>query len=218
MKLFDLIDETTTHDNILSHVQSIFDLILNQNKWINEFYRHPLGFFYCRLAERKDRQIRLHIWEKDYQIKDDLFIHDHYYDLYSWVLCGKILDFSYKVSPLKKSGIYSKFVSGYVDSENNRMLKRTDEFQQVKKIAERTILKGDKYSIPKGSYHSNKIFFDSSEVTVTLVFTNNHKENHSPNVIGLYENEIYLEDIPIPIPNEKILSLIKVCVSEIFES
>lgn len=215
--LFELIDQSKTHEQILSCVKNIFDEILNEKKWTTEFFLHPLGFYYCRLGERTTNQLRLHIWKSDYKVKEDLFIHDHYYDLCSWVLCGKILDYSYSVLPGNKKSMYTKFVSGYIENENRRVLRRTDKFKSVEKNGERTILKGQKYSILKESYHSNIVLFDESEITATLVFTYNHKDNHAPNVIGLYTDKDYMEDDPISISEIEIKQLIEIAKKEIFK-
>lgn len=218
LNLFDLINQHKPHDEILSLIKTIFEQILYKDSWTNEFYLHPLGFYYCRLAENPKNQIRLHIWIPGYPMKQDLFIHDHYYDLCSWILCGKILDSSYEVLPSKNKSSYTKFTSGYIDNENNRILYRTEEFQTVKKIKEKTLIKGQKYFIPKEQYHSNQVFFDESEITATLVFTYNHKENHSPNVIGLSTNEYHLEDRPKPISISEIKKIIKICKAEVFKT
>lgn len=215
LDLFDFIDQNKNHEDIISCIENIFEEIL-QGEWDNKFYLHPLGFYYCRVAERQGNQIRLHIWEANYSMKKDLFIHDHYYDLCSWILIGKILDYTYSVLPTKEKSTYTKFISGYIDNENNRNLNRTDEFQNVEKIAERILKKEQKYFIPKETYHSNKVLFDESQITATLVYTFNHNENHSPNVIGLSANENYLEDKPIPISENKIKRLIEIAKKEIF--
>ena len=61
------------------------------------------------------------------------------------------------------------------------------------------------------------ILFDESEITATLVFTYNHKDNHAPNVIGLNIGRSYLEDDPKSIPEIDIKHLIKMAKMEIFK-
>lgn len=208
-ELVNLINQNKSITDILPSVSDIFNLIINQKKWVSEFYLHPLGFYYCRLFDNGENQIRLHIWEPGYPVKKDLFIHDHYYDLCSWVLCGKILDFSYSVEKTIEISEFTKFTSSYINGNDIRTLNRTDEYQKVNRSLERLLVKGEKYIIPKGTFHSNKIFFDISELTVTLVYTFNNNADHSPNVIGFSKNEIYLENNPEKITSLKVQTLIE---------
>lgn len=215
--LLENINENSSFSEIFPCLENIFSEIINGNMWTKEFFLHPLGFYYCRLFENKENQIRLHIWEPNYPIKEDLFIHDHYYNLCSWILCGKILDWSYDVFPSNEESKFTKYVSGYIDNENNRVLKRTDEFQNVLKSSSRTLLRGDKYFISKESYHSNEILFNDSQITATLVFTYDHNNSHSPNVIGSNKNEYYLEDNPTPISESDVKILINKTKTEMYK-
>lgn len=217
LDLFNVINQNKSYEDVINCVKNIFEEIL-RDRWDSKFYLHPLGFYYCRIAERQGNQIRLHIWEANYSMKKDLFIHDHYYDLCSWILVGKILDYTYSVLPAKGQSAYTKFISDYINNENNRTLNRTDEFQNIEQKGERILRKGEKYFINKETYHSNKVLFDESQITATLVYTFNHSENHSPKVIGLSVNEYYLEDNPLPISENKIKEIIEIVKKEIFSN
>jgi hypothetical protein len=202
------IGQNKTIDEVLNIVQNVFDLIVNQDKWINDFYLHPLGFYYCRLLYNEEHQVRLHIWEPNYKVKEDLFIHDHFYDLCSWVLCGKIADYTYEVIPTNEKTDYCMFTSSYLTDKNVRILTKTDNFLYIKMKEKRIIKKNEKYIIQRDTFHSNKILFDQSDLTTTFVFTFNHKDNHSPNVVGLSKNNVYLESDPMRISPDKVKELI----------
>ncbi len=202
------IDQNKTVDEVLNIAKDIFDLILTQDKWTNDFFLHPLGFHYCRLFYNEQHQVRLHIWEPNYPVKKDLFIHDHFYDLCSWVLCGEIVDYTYEVDPTNEKTDYCMFTSSYRTDKNVRTLAKTDNFLSVKIKEERIIKKNEKYIIPRDTFHSNRILFEQSDLTTTFVFTFNHKDNHSPNVVGLSKNEVYFESDPMRISPDKVKELI----------
>lgn len=214
-KIIAELNQHKTIGEILPIVKNIFNLILDNGEWTNEFFLHPLGFYYCRLLTNAENQVRIHIWEPDYPKKLDLFIHDHFYELCSWVLCGKILDYSYSVEPAEGESEHTMFVSSYQKDKNVRTLTKTNDFRVVKRIAERIIQKGQKYIIPKGTFHSNEILFEEADLTVTFVFTYDHNANQSPNVIGLSKNDVYYETDPINIPANKVKNLISSAVKNI---
>ena len=207
--LLNRVDQSKTIDEVLSLTKDIFDSILNRGKWTSDFFIHPLGFHYCRLFYSDEHQIRLHIWEPNYQVKKDLYIHDHFYDLCSWVLCGKIKDYTYDVKPTNEKSDYCMFSSSYRTDKNVRTLAKSDNFLSVKIKEERIIKTNEKYIIPKDTFHSNEILFDENDLTTTFVYTFNHKDNHSPNVVGLSKNEIYAESDPVRITSEKVIELIR---------
>lgn len=202
------IDQNNKIDDVLNLVDEIFDSILNHEMWINDFFIHPLGFYYCRLYFSDEHQIRLHIWEPNYNIKKDLYIHDHFYDLCSWVLCGKIHDYTYDIKQTTEKSDYCMFTSSYKIDKNVRVLEKTENYLLVKIINERIIQTNEKYLITKDTFHSNKILFEESDLTATFVYTFNHKDNHTPNVVGFIMNEIYDENDPVRISPKKVKELI----------
>jgi hypothetical protein len=165
-------------------VKKIFRSMLLEGQWKDEFYLHPLGFYYCRLFSGPSEQIRLHIWQQGYIKKDDLFIHDHYYDLCSWVLCGAIRDFAYSVTPSAVPTEHVLYKSGYGADPNIRTIEATSEYRSVAIKKERLLVAPKKYFISRDTFHSNEIKFDQAELTVTLVYGFNYKEEHRPNIIG----------------------------------
>lgn len=211
--IFDSIDQNNDIDKIRSTVKTIFYMILEEDKWLENFFLHPLGFYYCRLHHDDYNQFRLHIWEPGYPIKEDLYIHDHFYDLCSWVLCGKIEDYTYSVEPSENISEYALFTSSYLADKNLRTLTKTDQHMNVKLVSTRIIESGEKYFIPRETFHSNKILFGSSTITATFVYTFNHKKNNAPNVIGSAHNEVYRESDPVKAAPEKVKELIQAVIS-----
>jgi hypothetical protein len=214
--LFQNIDQNTRIEDIKLIVKKVFQAIIEEGCWLNEFFLHPLGFYYSRLYYNDSNQIRLHIWEPGYPVKEDLFIHDHFYDLCSWVLCGEIVDYIYSVEPSEEPTAHTLFTSSYLANKNVRTLTRTNNYQKVKLIRERRINKNEKYYIPKGTFHSNKILFRESNITATIVFTLNHNKDNSPNVIGLSSNQFYSENDPIKIEPNKVKNIINAAIVNIW--
>lgn len=208
------INETKSFSEILPFALEVFDKIL-KNADNYSFYLHPLGFHYSRIFHSDETQIRIHVWQKDYNKKRDLYIHDHYYDLRSWVLLGKIEDFEYSVKQSKNPEKHSKFVASYEGNEDNRTIERTDQFLIVKKIKSRIISAGEKYFVAREKYHSNNILFDDSGLTVTIVLAFNYKENHEPNVVGLSKSKKYTLDYPKLISNDDLQKIISKIIEEI---
>ncbi|KIC00762.1 hypothetical protein OA88_17745 [Flavobacterium sp. JRM] len=191
--------ENSTFQEILNIVKPIIEEYIQSNNSNLIFYKHPLGFYYARLYESDKVQIRLHIWQKNFTLKEDLYIHDHYYDLNSWILSGKIVDYIYEISDSKSKGEYVKYVGSYNKNENNRVLKKTNEYYNILNISERYLNRGDKYSIKKNQFHSNKITFEDYTITSTLVYTHNPNLLHSPTVLGKTQMEQIIEDKPLVI-------------------
>lgn len=206
--LLNQVNQYKTITEILDVANGVFNLIVTQGEWTSDFFLHPLGFHYCRLYHDENHQVRLHIWEKNYPVKEDLYIHDHFYDLCSWVLCGEIMDYSYEVKAINEKSDYCMFISSYLSDKNVRTIKKTETFLSVKKNEGRIIKKNQKYTIERETFHSNQILFGESDLTVTIVYTFNHKKNNSPHVVGLHTNDGYYEGSPNRISSDKVKALI----------
>ena len=183
-EIFKGLDEYAGITDAKDIVKNVFRSILLEEQWHEEFYLHPLGFYYCRLFLSSSEQVRLHIWAPDYIKKQDLFIHDHYYDLCSWVLCGTIRDYAYSVKPSNVPTQHIVYTSGYHADQNIRTIAPTSEYKLVSVEAERLIVAPKKYFISRETFHANEVLFDQAELAVTLVYAYNYKAEHRPNIIG----------------------------------
>ena len=161
-----------------------------------KFYLHPLGFIYSRLYSSENEQLRIHIWLKNYKRKEDFYIHDHYYDLSSWILLGDIKDLLYDITVKNSNGEFIIYEGSYNENENYRYLKPSNSFCNILKIEERYFTKGDKYFIEKSKYHSNEIIFKNSDYACTLVLTQNPNKIHSPKVLSKIKQGEIIEESP----------------------
>lgn len=190
------ITSKSTYEEVRDFVLSFFiDFLINEN-YEKKFHLHPLGFYYSRIFNSENEQLRIHIWNKNYKQKDDLYIHDHYYDLNSWILLGKIKDTLYDVSIKENCGELILYQGSYNDDENYRYLNPSNLFCNILNKEERIFSKGESYFIKKNQYHSNEIIFENSEYTCTLVLTQNPNIIHSPNVLGKLKQDKIIEEVP----------------------
>lgn len=174
-----------------------------------DFFLHPLGFHYCRLIDTQKNQLRLHFWEADYHAKDDLYIHDHFYDFCSWILNGTIVNYEYQITPSSGESKYTLFKSKYLANRDERTVERTDLFQNVDLIRTSHLFKGSQYFIKRNTFHSNKVLVSLNDIAVTCVYTFNHNEDNAPTIIGYSSNSRYEESKPIPIDLGQIKDICK---------
>jgi len=191
-----IITDISSYQEVRDFVVSFINEYSEIENTNTKFYLHPLGFIYSRLFNLNDKQIRLHIWHKSYKTKKDLYIHDHYYDLNSWILCGKIKDYLYEISKSTNKGEFILYEGSYEDNENYRYLRPSKFYCDIINTEERIFSKSDSYYINKGKYHSNEIIFEDSDYTCTLVITQNPNSVHSPNVLGRLKQDKIIEEKP----------------------
>lgn len=192
--------KTITSNSTYEEVKYFLNFFFNEYlvKEINDikFYLHPLGFIYSRIYSSENEQLRIHIWPKNYKRKEDFYIHDHYYDLSSWILLGEIKDLLYDISVKKNNGEFIIYEGSYNGNENYRYLKPSSSFCNILNIEERYFTKGDKYFIEKSKYHSNEIIFKNSDYACTLVLTQNPNKIHSPKVLSKIKQSEIIEETP----------------------
>lgn len=128
------------------------------------FIWHPLGFILCKLSEEGERKIRLHIWpnNNDRMQKPAWLIHDHLFNLKSWVIAGKIENTEYSVtegSPNYRvyNAIYEKDAS--VLYRTNRQIFITEKIKHI-------VSSGEEYSVPSGVLHQSVSVSETTSVTV----------------------------------------------------
>ncbi|WP_291064260.1 hypothetical protein [Empedobacter sp. UBA3239] len=190
------ISANSTYTEVKHFITSFFNEYLKIEMQDVKFYLHPLGFIYSRLYSSENEQLRIHIWLKDYKKKNDFYIHDHYYDLNSWILLGEIKDLLYDISEKENSGEFIIYEGSYNENENYRYLKPSNLFCDILKTEERYFTKGDKYFIQKRKYHSNEIMFNDSDYACTLVLTQNPNKIHSPKVLSKIKKSEIIEETP----------------------
>lgn len=130
---------------------------------------HPLGFYYQTLFEfDNNEKFRIHIWSNNTKRIEPLMdIHNHYYNVISYVVTGHLFNTLYKSSEL--SPYTHTLYSGSYDKNGKRILKKTNKNYNLKKVAKNKINSGQLYIIDKSEIHRGEV--PDSEFTITIVYT-----------------------------------------------
>ena len=158
---------------------SAFDAIqLGRDKGA-KFVWHPLGFILCNLFEEGERKIRLHIWpnNNDRMQKPAWLIHDHLFNLKSWVIAGKIENTAYLVT--KGSPNCRIYNARY--EKGSSVLYRTDRKICIAEDVKSLLSAGEQYNVPSGVLHQS---VSVSEMTSVTVCETIDQPNVSPIIAG----------------------------------
>ncbi|MEL0651529.1 hypothetical protein V6246_08855 [Algibacter sp. TI.3.09] len=150
---------------------------------INEIVllKHPLGFYYSELYKYSDdAKIRIHIWPDNREsIQDKLNIHNHYYNITSYVYMGNIKNILF--NSFNEEPYTHALYEGTYEEKNTRILNRTDSKFNLNIISEEVIEQGNIYEIKKSEIHIGKV--EKQTFTITLIFTEN-PNNSNPKIYG----------------------------------
>ncbi|MBV1883883.1 MAG: hypothetical protein KUG82_19745 [Pseudomonadales bacterium] len=139
----------------------IVQLAINVGK---DFTWHPLGFVMCKLSQENEKNIRLHIWpnSSEHVQEPQWLIHDHMFDLKSWVLSGKIENIEYEIA--SDFPIYSIYQASY--EQDKSILHRTEQDLSIKVKNKSVVSSGQIYEIASGILHQSISLSNSTAVTV----------------------------------------------------
>ncbi|USH04374.1 hypothetical protein K6Q96_21800 [Grimontia kaedaensis] len=143
------------------------------------FTWHPLGFMMATLLDEGREKIRLHLWTNtfDKAQKPTWLIHDHKFDLTSWVLSGSIKNIEYKDLALPET--HQLYSVSY--SSTGSVLTKLDKVYSLAVDKTQEVNEGEAYRISAGTFHQSLSL--SSKTTVTICHTTD-KKNTPPLVIG----------------------------------
>jgi len=144
-----------------------------------KFIWHPLGFIFCKLSEEGERKIRLHIWPNhhDRMQKPTWLIHDHLFDLKSWVIAGKIENTEYSVT----EGTPNYRVYNAIYEKDSSVLCRTDKQIFITEHIKYQVSADEKYRVPSGVLHQSVSVSETISVTVCETID---QPNISPRIAG----------------------------------
>jgi hypothetical protein len=143
---------------------SAFDVIqLGRDKGAS-FIWHPLGFIFCELSKERERKIRLHIWpnNNDRMQKPAWLIHDHLFNLKSWVVAGRIENIEYSVE--EGTPNYRVYYARY--EGDSSVLYRTDKEIFITENIRYLVSAGEGYSVLSGVLHQSVSVSETTSVTV----------------------------------------------------
>jgi hypothetical protein len=143
------------------------------------FVWHPLGFLMCKLSQEEGRNIRLHIWpDNNDKVQEPAWlIHDHLFELKSWVLAGSIENIEYEVVPGKSN--YSIYHASY--EHNRSILNRTEKTVNIIERNRFVVDAGDVYQVATGVLHQSVSLYSGTAVTVCETID---KHENQPAIVG----------------------------------
>ena len=173
------------YQNCLDSEVANFIALLKYSDLLNKTLRfHQLGFMYSKIHKFQNNDtLRVHIWSKEtYMQKPLMDIHNHYYNVNSYVYQGCIVNKLYGMSDLDSdSDATHSIYSGSYQSNDKRVLTRTDSKKKLWVEKEIKICQGSLYEISKSDIHSGSTCSDA--FTLTVVYTEN-EGNPNPLVFG----------------------------------
>lgn len=162
------------------------------------FLKHPLGFIVCNLLSNDSLKARLHLWPKIIgDSQETLQIHDHTFNLKSWVLHGSIENIEYVKSELgSKFAVYSTSYSG-----NKSIIKKTEEIVMLIELGSSIYKAGSCYKVNAGEFHASSR--KGKTVAATVLITEDVNKSVSLvagplNAADLYEyvrDEVSIEEL-----------------------
>ena len=141
---------------------------------------HPLGFLFCRLHQFSNNEtIRIHIWSDKENIQKQIIdIHNHFYNIMSYIIVGSVSNTLYKAS-VNEPYTHSTYIGSYQNNEK-RILSKNDECYKLEELETHIINEGELYKIVKSEVHRGGSIDNFS---ISLVYTED-PGNPSPLVFG----------------------------------
>ena len=169
-----------------------------------KFVWHPLGFIMCKLSDEGTRKIRLHIWPGNKRkIQNPAWlIHDHLFDLKSWVLVGKIQNQEFE--PLYSEPSKRIYFASYKGEKS--VLERSDKTVSLVERKVEIIRAGQIYGISAGVFHKSSTVNDCTAITVCETID---KLNRKPMVIGENDGKEMYTYTRSMVTKEDLLNFIK---------
>lgn len=142
---------------------------------------HPLGFLFCRLHHfQNDETIRIHIWSDRENVQKPLMdIHNHFYNIISYVVAGAVSNTLYKVLK-EEPATHATYVGSYRTNEK-RILSKNEKCYKLEEIGTHIINEGELYTIGKSEVHKGDSI--DNHLSISLVYTE-EPGNPSPLVFG----------------------------------
>lgn len=178
--LISCLQEKTENREILQHLREVLNEfndedIRERSSW------HPYGFAVLRLGTAASYNVRFHIWPPNNRSRQnpDWPVHNHPWSLESRIICGRVRNESYKVTPIAGSSDYRLYEVNY--HEDISVLKRTNTYVKCEFIEETTYSLGDCYRVPNQAFHASWV--DDDIIAATIVRTTKSSTSN-PLVVG----------------------------------
>jgi hypothetical protein len=162
---------------------------------------HPVGFIVIRLGIENNFNYRLHIWPIGRRIPKhpDWPIHNHIFDLDSYVICGELLNRNYSLKlEATKTSQYDLYEVEYYDGGST--ISKNSTYISSITYQETLIKSNNSYHIPQREFHETIV--ESMQLTSTMVRTTIPNGSDKALILGRVDsNRLY------DCPNKKINKL-----------
>jgi hypothetical protein len=173
-----------------SQLRLLFDY-LNDHIDVVDATHHPLGFLHVNVGNFEGQGLRLHIWaaEFNFPVRPLWPIHNHTFDVVSYVSAGIISNVMYEVENADARAATNRVY--FVEYTNNTStLRATKDLVRIVNMNESTTVRGEIYRVHRGRFHAST---SKAGFSCTVVCTVNNLEP-VPLVLGdlrgspVYEN------------------------------
>lgn len=159
-KLFAELVQASREGDFIRHFQRI-------PQSLTPVHRHPLGFRVARLIADSGAALRLHIWPKSARSAQPGFeIHDHTFDLTSFILFGDLRQTVYEVST-SAPATHAVYEVGY--DATGSVLRKSEIAVAVSPKKTCLLHAGETYALPAAEFHD--LDRASAQCAATLVLT-----------------------------------------------
>jgi hypothetical protein len=164
-------------------IHLLLDALLKDGTLTKRSFNHPFGFIQIKIIDFGNQfpeSLRLHIWPFNRIIqRPQYLIHSHAFDFTSYVICGKISNSIYEITPTENSEDCLYEVD-YNDEKSTSTLIKTERRVLCKLVNQETMSTGQHYKMYKNMFHSSDI--EENVYTATLFTTSNRQ--HGTSVLG----------------------------------
>jgi hypothetical protein len=153
----------------ISNCFSDFLIFFKESEYLyDKTFFHPLGFVYTELFEFENRDtIRINIWDTVRHYQEPLMeIHNHFYNLNSFIIKGKMINNLYKTNPNENPN-YAIYMGTY-NQTSGRTLKKTEKKLNVQLEKIQEINQNEIYNISPDRLHSS--FVPIEQFTCSFVY------------------------------------------------
>lgn len=163
-------------------------LVQRAREWELPFRWHPLGFVVCTLFSDGPLKARLHVWPVDAVRSQgsSCQIHDHVFDLTSWVLLGCIENTEYVHDPIGET--HARYAVEYRDDVS--ILEKTRDTISLSVSRETLHEPRSLYRVAAGQLHQSRRA--GLTPAVTALVTRDVSQN-APSVIGPLDGPVRRE-------------------------
>lgn len=142
---------------------------------------HPLGFMYIKLLKSERHSLRLHIWTQEQPLYSQVMspIHNHIWNLQSYVLCGTIINHSVQID--FKPDVYTHRIYKITYNNNLNILTPTSTLVAYKIISSARFHSGERYTVASGDFHLTET---AGKRTVATLVLSEDVESVPPQSLG----------------------------------